>query len=334
MKMPLLKKMNYGKSRRHEFSVCMKEFAHGSKRIPSAYRGYFENRLMLLSHSIEKGLGLRTTEPGHGSDKVTELLTRMLEYVDAGLDINRFAFRLATRTVMAYVDFQKGYDTSLFPAFEGIEKQYQTLCVQLGGDYLAAVREELEAGARVLTREQLMEGSEFDFGKFISSRHSMRTYEKKAIPEETIKKAISIANLAPSACNRQATDVYFSNTPEIVEKIDDLITGTIGFKGETPNYMIVTTDRARFANEEQLQWYMNGGIYLTHLILAMHSLGIGCCIMQWKAFYKTEAALKELLGISKSEAIIAIVGCGYYRDEVRCICAQRKSADDTLHICK
>ena len=31
---------------------------------------------------------------------------------------------------------------------------------------------------------------------------------------------------------------------------------------------------------------------------------------------------------------IAVIGCGHYREETRCSCAQRKSAAETLHICK
>lgn len=127
--------------------------------------------------------------------------------------------------------------------------------------------------------------------------------------------------------------IYIDDAIRAIMKIvNDLITGSSGFKGETPNYIIVTTDRACFMKEEQYQWYINGGIYLSYLTLALHSLGIGNCIMQWKAFYRTENKLKELLGISSHEAIIAVVGCGYYQGDTKCIYAQRKAVSDTLHI--
>ena len=53
--------------------------------------------------------------------------------------------------------------------------------------------------------------------------------------------------------------------------------------------------------------------------------------MQWFAFYKTEAELKRLMGITNNEAIIAIIGLGYYPDKVKCIKAQRKEVDQMLH---
>ena len=69
---------------------------------------------------------------------------------------------------------------------------------------------------------------------------------------------------------------------------------------------------------------------MSYFTLALHSLGIGSCIMQWFAFYKTEKQLKNLLEIKNSEAIIAIIGYGYYKDKFKCICAQRKSTNETV----
>lgn len=60
------------------------------------------------------------------------------------------------------------------------------------------------------------------------------------------------------------------------------------------------------------------------------AVGIGSIIMQWFAFHNTEKQLKTLMNISKTEAIIAVVGYGYYPDSVKCINAQRKSVDETI----
>lgn len=328
-----LKEMDYTRARRHEFRVCLREFRRGKKR-GEAFPAFFENQLHMLAHSIEKGLGLRTTEPGRGSEKALRLLRLLRDYVALGFDTGRFPFRSSLRTAIAYVEYQRQFDTAAFPAFAAVERACSELEAILGKEYITALCNELRGGAETVKKEQLLAGTSFDFEGFISSRRSMRSYDKRPIEEETILRAVEIANLSPSACNRQPTEVYFANAPSLVEKIDELITGTIGFKGETPNFLVVTTDTARFHYEEQMQWYLNGGIYLSHLVLALHSLGIGSCIMQWKAFYRTEKELKNLLGISDHEAIIAVIGCGHYREETRCSCAQRKSAAETLHICK
>lgn len=328
----LRKGLQYIGVRLYELKICYKEYIKGSKLNSDAFQAFFENGMLVEVHSVEKGLCLRHTQPGHSGKAANNLLNKLFSYINRGYDINSFAFQETLRIIMAYVDYQRQFDTSAFTLFQEIERKYDVLAVKLGEAYMKDLRVKLQAGAVIVEKEKLLCGENFDFESFISSRRSIRMYKKKKVDEEQIEQAVKVANMSPSACNRQPSYVYFSNEDEIVNKIDELITGSSGFKGETPNYIIVTTDRARFMKEEQFQWYINGGIYLSYLTLALHSLGIGFCIMQWKAFYKTERELKSLLGISAHEAIIAVVGCGYYQEETKCICAQRKEVGETLHV--
>lgn len=315
-----------------EFRICMKEFAVESKLSADAYEVHFKSRLLVDVHSVEKGIGLKNSKPGHSSVVVVNLINRLFEYIHRGYDIEDFSFRETVRIISAYIDFQKSFDTEKFPAFFEIEKKYRKLCDKLGIDYIKTVEIGFCAGAKIIDKEELLVGTTFEFDRFIKSRHSIRSFTENAINQEDIIKAVELANQSPSACNRQPNHIYFTSDKEKVGQIDCLITGSSGFKGETPNYLVVTTDRAAFAKEEQFQWYINGGIYLAYLSLGLHSLGIGHCIMQWKAFYQTEKDLKKLLGISKQEAIIAVVGCGYYSTETKCICAQRKDSNDVLKV--
>ena len=330
----LKKAYRYLADRLFELKICIKEFLSESKLKSSAYQAHYKNRLLVEVHSVEKGLGLKNAGPGHSGKVVVILLDKLFSYIYMDFDINDFAFKETFRVLTAYVAFQKQFDTSKFEMFSEIERKYNKLCEKLGQDYVLRVSSELNAGYGVYSREDLLKGTEFDFNGFISSRHSIRTYDGRPLDEDLIMNAAAMANMAPSACNRQPSRIYFSNKGNIVEQIDKLITGSSGFKGETSNYIVVTTDRAAFSKDEQFQWYINGGIYLSYLTLALHSQGIGNCIMQWKAFYKTEKQLKALLNIPAHEAIIAVVGCGYYKDETRCIAAQRRTVADTLRIIK
>lgn len=326
------KGLEYIKVRWYEWKVCVKEFRKGSKLKRDTYQIFYENSLLVEVHSVEKGLGLRNTQPGHSSKQVNNLISKLFGYMGRGYDIHRFAFRETLRVLTAYIAYQKQFDTAQFPAFCEIERKYLALCDKLGWEFVEEVNRQLQAGARTLSREELEAGKTFDFAGFIATRHSVRMFEQTALDEQIVAQAVEMANQAPSACNRQPSNVYFSNQRSIVDQIDQLITGSHGFKGETPNYLVLTADRAKFMREEQFQWYINGGIYLAYLTLALHSLGVGCCIMQWKAFYRTEKQLKQVLGISDQEAIVAIIGCGYFADETKCICAQRKRANEVLKV--
>lgn len=323
---------HYFIDRLYELRICAKEFFAESKLDKSAYEAHFKSRLLVDVHSVEKGIGLRNAKPGHSGEVVNGILDKLFIYMSRGYDINDFSFRETFRVIAAYIDFQKQFNISGFKIFSQIEKKYNRIVEKLGADYVDNVMSSLHAGAYYLDKSVVEAGKEFDFEGFIKSRHSIRSFSDEAVSSEDIKRAVSVANQCPSACNRQPSKVYFTSAKEKVDAVDKLITGSSGFKGETPNYIVLTTDRAAFSKEEQFQWYINGGIYLSYLSLALHSLGIGHCIMQWKAFYKTEEELKGIFGISTHESIIAIVGCGYYSSEVKCICAQRQAEGDALQI--
>ncbi len=331
MNNPMKKIFSYTKVRLYEFRLVIREFKKGSKTRTDVRSRYADSWELVTAHSVEKGLGLDKTEPGHSGDIVIQLLDKLLSVVTEE-KARTFSFKETLRILLAYMDYQEQFDTSKFSAYSVILKKYQELEKILGQKYISDIRKELDAGSVSYSKDELLRGSNFDFERFINSRHSIRSFASEPLETELIRKAVTIANCAPSACNRQPSYVYFCNNPTKVSVIDSMITGSNGFKGEVPNYIIVTTDRACFSYVEEFQWYINGGIYLSYLSLALHSLGVGHCIMQWKAFYKTEHELKKLLGISDTEAIIAVIGCGHYKDETRCICAQRKDAEEVLKI--
>lgn len=326
------KALQYFLVRCYEFKISMKEFKSGSKLGADAFEAFYKNSMLVEVHSVEKGLGLKNTKPGHSAKPVINLINKMFGYINRKYNPEDFAFRETYRVIEAYIEYQKKFDTSKFAEFADIERKFKALTQQLNPNLVEDTKKSLNGGAHIVSQKELLYGKKFDLQSFLQSRHSIRMYENQPLKQVDIEKAVELANMAPSACNRQPSKVYFTSERETVSRVDELITGSSGFKGETPNYMIVTTDRACFMNEEQYQWYINGGIYLSYLTLGLHSLGIGSCIMQWKAFYKTETELKKVMGISAHEAIIAVVGCGYYQGDTKCIYAQRRAVRDTLRI--
>lgn len=324
--------IKYFRNRWIEFVLCLKEFGKGQKFYGEALLSSFKSTMLVKAHSIEKGLGLKNAQSGHSAKQVLDLLNRLDKCIGKNYSADDFFFAESFRVISAYIDFQKKFDTSDFRKFGEIEKKYDLLCEKLGKSYVKNNYLNYRAGAVNFKKTELQIGADFDFDNFVSTRHSIRMFDMKEILLNDLERAVETANKAPSACNRQPCNVFFSSEREVVKKIDSLITGSNGFKGEVPNYIIITVDRAYFHSVEQFQCYINGGIYVSYMTLALHSLGIGSCIMQWKAFYRTEKELKDLMGISSREAVVAVIGCGYYADDTKCICAQRKNVEETLHV--
>lgn len=310
-----------------EFLILIKEFSI-NKRCKSNEQTCFERNILLSAHSIEKGTGLRNFESGHGIKAITDLIERLDSYLNQ-YDPNCFAFKEGIAAIREYINCQKNNGCDSYFVNEA-EKRYSDLLKRIPPHILNEARQ-YKCGAHILDVDSFSKSYE-NYEAFVKSRHTVRMFKNSKIDSASVLEAVRLANYSPSACNRQANRVYFTNDIKITTQIDKLITGNRGFEGEIVNYAIVTAKRAMFAGEEQFQWYIGGGIYLASFVYALHSLNIGTCIMQWRAFYSTEKELKQLCNISENEAIIAIVGMGEYDNNTKVIYAQRMKPEDTLTI--
>lgn len=285
---------------------------------------YIESRMLVVAHSLEKGLSMKVVKKGFGVKKATNLCYYIEKYMRTHNDSTAFCLIESIGILQAYQTYQRENDFDLGKLNDRIDSISNSLC-QAQRDVLC----QYSYGTIVLSKEYFKKGESAYYEEFIKSRRSARHYSDKSISEETILKAVELTNYAPSACNRQPSRVYVALGREKAAQVGELL-GNKNFTKDVDNFAIITCDRAYFAGDEHFQWYVNGGIYLSYFVNALHSLGIGSCIMQWFAFSKNEKKIKKLLGIKKSEAIIASISMGYYPDEITCICAQRINSKENL----
>lgn len=292
------------------------EYISGCKNIEAR----LEMEMLLLAHSLEKGILLyqHSGEKKHrGENKAVKLCCVIREYIII-CKKSSYALSEAVSIISKYINVRQ----------KTISKETINLAKNVieRTNYL----KELKVGYENISKEDLSFRCDADFERFVKARHSIRKFSDKKLSRDIIEKAIKIANLSPSACNRQPVEVYFAINNEIIKVIDKIVPGNKGFEN-IPNYLVVTVRRSLFDVGEMYQWYINGGIYIGYLVLALHSLGVGSCIFQWPSISRERKHLKELLGIPSGDEIIAIIGAGEYLRENMCLYATRKSVDETLY---
>jgi nitroreductase len=265
---------------------------------------------------LEKGMGLPSPRPGFGYEKAELLLSQLENYKKANLDCSKYAFTESVSVLRAYYSFT---DNDV----EKFKKRFVE--VSTGVDFLHAGVDKVDDICKIY---ESIDTAQIE--NFISTRHSIRNFEQKAIEDDVIHGILKIASYAPSACNRQPVRVYISTKPETVEKVNQLIPGNKGFEKEVPNWAIVSVNRDMFNDGEPLQWYINGGIYLSYLINAMHAYHIGSCIFQIPMLHPYTLKLKALAAIPDNESIVAAVGFGYPKKENRFIAATRKPLEEVM----
>lgn len=287
---------------------------------------FFEARILITAHSLEKGMGLANTRKGYGQKNALKLVDALTDYCNIKPGSLDFSFIESLGILKEYIEYQENDGINI----PEIRNKFNSIYEKLSIEQIDKLSK-YSYGFGIVKRDDFIKEIEkYNFERFISTRRSTRTFSETEIKKEDLFEAVRLANYAPSACNRQPIKVYFALGEDNANRVNNYLTGNKSFTDNVNNFAIITADRAFFAGDEQYQWYVNGGIYLSFFVEALHSLGIGSCIMQWFAFSKNEKGLKDLLRISKTEAIIAIVCLGYYPESYKCICAQRQDPIDMV----
>lgn len=263
-------------------------------------RGNHQYKIMLIVHSIEKGMCMKEARP-FGQKKIIELCEILDGYCDTVRD--EFEYRLgmsALQSWMAYFEQMKWTDDDTYLK---IKKRYnrKTEDLSVVGKHNVTMPKKT-----VLSYEYL---------QMLSDRKSVREYEKKEIDISDIQYAVQCFLATPTACNRQMCKVYRIKRASAKEILDKTILGVSGFDCSTINYFIITYDIAAFDFfGERNQGYLNAGLAAMNFVNGLHVRGIGSCLLQWANKRSEDKEVRKILGLPESERIAVVVAAGYYKE--------------------
>ena len=166
---------------------------------------------------------------------------------------------------------------------------------------------------------------------FFQTRRSVRFYRQQIVEDALYERAVRMAMQSPSASNRQPWAIYHTSDPKVRDIVLSLQSGNSGFGSQVPNLAIVTVDlRAYMSGEERSAHFVDGALFASSFIYALHALGIGSCCLNWSRMPKQDKALRERVNISPHHAIIMLVGFGYPLETGKVCCSVRRPLDDIL----
>ena len=275
--------------------------------------GEFSYSIMLLVHSLEKGMCMNETRP-YGFQKVIELKN----FLKRTTDKSSFEYQLGIAALEAWVHFFKENNWTNYQEYKDIET------------FIEDKHIELSAGRKVYKSNNTNFKSYFDF---IASRHSVREFQEAELSEEDIEIAIECFRETPTACNRQMCRVIEVKSADIKKQLTDTLIGIQGFDEKSVNYFVITYDLASLAySGERQQGLFNAGLCAMNFINGLHSRGIGSCCLQWSNKYSEDKYVRTLLELKKSERIAVVIGAGYYLNHNIIPCSCRKSLTDILRV--
>lgn len=169
-----------------------------------------------------------------------------------------------------------------------------------------------------------------DLYQLFVQRRSVRWYQKKTVPQELIEKAIKASSLAPSACNRQPFSFYIAREAEKAVAIANCVGGTAGFAKNLQAMIAIVGDLSCFHSERDRHIiYIDGSLAAMQLMLALETLGLSSCPINWPDDEKAENKIRQIIPLAPYERPIMLLSVGY-ADETGGIPYSKKKSLDVM----
>jgi nitroreductase len=259
-----------------------------------------------IYHRLEKSLSLRGRRSQSGVEAVIALDKHLRVTRESGAEFG-FQEKVGVGVLRGFLNQFPAGNIEISQVKESI-KEYQNE----GG---------VEEGFLHYSNEELSEGILENPEKFFMSRFSVRSFQSRKVEPELIERALTLACKTPSVCNRQAWHVYGISNRHDIDMALSFQNGNRGFGGSVENLLIITADLSAFDTaSERYQHWIDGGMYSMSIIMALHSLGLAACCLNWSKGPVDDMKIRSKVKIQDCHSILMMVAVGY--------------ADEKLNVCR
>lgn len=139
------------------------------------------------------------------------------------------------------------------------------------------------------------------------ARHSVRTFDSRPVPRETLEKILEAARLAPTACNNQPWRFIVAESQNSRKAL--AATYAAAWLGEAPVIIAAcaVSSEAWTRNDGKNHADIDVAIAVDHLTLAAAAAGLGTC---WVCAFDAAKA-KTALGLTSDMEAVALIPIGY-----------------------
>lgn len=295
-----MKRMKYHKELNREDRYQNDKLLHFSSTFNND-RNCALATLTIVSHVLEKGITMPGRRYGFGYERVRDIVKRCNGIIKRyGADFVELQAALAD--LKQYLDIHKEARYELPKDIsEDIEKLIRYLRIYDGNCFST-------------TKEDFFKTSH-DFAEFAKSRHSVRWYADTPIDEDKLMAAISLAQTAPSACNRQATRIKIVSNPELKKLCYSMQNGNRGFGDKADKWLLITSELGDWSHNYRFDPYLDAGIFTMNLLYALHYYGIVACTLNAHLTIEQRDVLQKKLGYPESEVPVVFIAIGNPADE-------------------
>ncbi|HAS8180516.1 nitroreductase family protein [Vibrio vulnificus] len=167
------------------------------------------------------------------------------------------------------------------------------------------------------------------FEKLLRQRKSVRWYSERKIEKEKIEKALQLASLSPSSCNRQPYRYVIKNNKSIASLVAAIPSGTVGWSHNVPCIAVLVADQSAFSNSaNRHSIYVDATLSVMPFVLSLESQGLSTCIINWADIPSKEREMSKVLDLKNSEKIVLSISIGYAENDQLVPFSKRKDIEE------
>ena len=281
----------------------------------------FDSSFSRTHHSLLNGIH---TYKKRGQKNYT-YLKRNIHRIEKGLiHPNKkeiFAKSFIVETITNYKNLHLELDASTRAFYDGVFKEYFRHVSEVNDNEIQkalSIFESIPINRSSNKYPYKRENSTFssikyeDFLNLCKQRRSVRYFLDKKVAPELIDKALFAALQAPSACNRQPFRIIASQEESFKNKMGKIPMGADTFYENVPMFMAVIGDLSNYEFERDKNLiYIDGSLFVMSFLLALETLGLSACTINWPDIESKEKELSSLLGLKPYERCVMFIAVGY-----------------------
>lgn len=275
--------------------------------------------LLFQYHKIEKGLVMPGPKRLFGEEPVRATMELLKSWESQKFALNDPIYLGALETLHAYHDRLES---------ESLDPQDKIKSIVYAFLVSHSVR-----SSWLVTPQRLenINSQALAFDRLALARRSVRSFSPDQVPYTMIEEAVKLAQLSPSACNRQPCKVYWVDDEEKKKALLALQNGNRGFGHLIPSLAVITSDSGAFFDaSERHEPYVDGGLFAMSLMYALLSQGLATCCLNWCVAPANDKALRKLLKLSESESVVMLMAIGFPAPNTDVPRSPRKPLDSVL----
>ncbi len=151
-----------------------------------------------------------------------------------------------------------------------------------------------------------------EFEQLIHERYSVRKFKAEHLPRAVIDKILQAGHMAPTGCNYQPQRILVLNTDQSIEKLRECTKCHF----DAPCAMLVCHNKEESwvrKYDGALSSPVDAAIVATHMMLAAHNIGVGCC---WVMHFDP-LAMEKAFHIPQGIEPVALLVMGYPSEDAK-----------------